>query len=585
MNKSLVIVESPAKAKTIQKYLGDGYVVESSLGHIRDLPSSATEIPASIKKEPWARLGINVNQDFAPLYVVAPEKRQHVAKLRSLVKEAKEVLLATDDDREGESIAWHLADELKPRVPVKRMVFHEITKDAIQAALRAPRAIDDDLVQAQEARRALDRIYGYEVSPVLWKKVKPRLSAGRVQSVAARMLVERERARMVFVPSTWWDLSATFGTRGGEAFDATLVELAGKRLAIGKDFRDTDGQLKPEAIQAGVVLLDEARAKSLADKLRADAFRVESTEEKPYTLRPYAPFITSTLQQEANRKLGFSAQRTMRTAQRLYEAGYITYMRTDSTTLSAEAIAAARAQVQDLYGASFLPAQPRSYEKKIKNAQEAHEAIRPAGASFRTPESLRGEIDGDELRLYDLIWKRTVASQMADAKGRRVQVRVISERERATFSASGKTIDFAGFLRAYVEGSDDPDAAIEDREVILPPVRAQDSLDAKNLDSKSHTTVPPARYTEASLVQTLEAAGIGRPSTYASILQTIIDRGYVFRRGQALIPTLIAFATVQLLEGHSPRRWSKTSTRSPEVKSNARATSRTSTSVRKKARG
>jgi DNA topoisomerase-1 len=553
MAKSLVIVESPAKAKTIQKYLGDGYVVESSIGHIRDLPKNAAEVPERLKKHTWARLGLDVDHDFEPIYVVPAEKRSQVAKLRALMKGADQILLATDEDREGEAIAWHLADELKPRVPVKRMVFHEITKSAIQAAIAAPRDIDDNLVQAQEARRALDRLYGYEVSPVLWKKVKPQLSAGRVQSVASRLLVERERERMRFVAAGWWDVDATIlaGQNGrDERFAAGLVELGGQRLATGKDFDAATGRLKPDA---KVVRLDEAAARALAKSLEGRAFRVASTEEKPYTLRPYAPFMTSTLQQEANRKLGFSAKRAMSTAQRLYEGGYITYMRTDSTNLSDEALSAARAQVKSLYGDAYLHASARTYEKKVKNAQEAHEAIRPAGSTFRTPESLRGELEDDQYRLYDLIWKRTVASQMSDARGRRMQVRVAAtatDGREALFAASGKTIDFAGFLRAYVEGTDDPEAALEDREVVLPPLREGQPLTASQLEPKGHETQPPARFTEASLVQALEAAGIGRPSTYASIMQTIQDRGYVFKRGQALVPTLTAFATVGLLETH-----------------------------------
>jgi DNA topoisomerase-1 len=550
MTKSLVIVESPAKAKTIQKFLGPGYIVESSLGHIRDLPRNAAEVPEKLRKTAWARLGLDVDNDFRPVYVVPAEKRGQVQKLRQLVREADQILLATDEDREGEAIAWHLVDELRPRVPIKRMVFHEITRKAIEEAIAKPRDIDEHLVEAQEARRALDRLYGYEVSPVLWKKVKPQLSAGRVQSVAARMLVERERERMRFVAGAWWDLEATARTEAGAAITAGLVELGGLRVATGKDFDPLTGKLKPDA---RVALLDEAAARALARDLEGKPLRVLSTEEKPYTLRPYAPFMTSTLQQEANRKLGFGAQRTMRTAQRLYEAGYITYMRTDSTSLSDEALRAARAQVQELYGREYLHPSPRTYDKKVKNAQEAHEAIRPAGSEFRTPESLRRELDEDQFRLYDLIWKRTVASQMADARGRRMQVRMgaaAADGREAVFAASGKAIDFAGFLRAYVEGSDDPEGALEDREIVLPPLREGERLASERVEAKGHETQPPARYTEASLVQALEGAGIGRPSTYASILQTIQDRGYVFKKGQALVPTLTAFATVGLLEKH-----------------------------------
>ncbi|WP_027480580.1 type I DNA topoisomerase [Deinococcus pimensis] len=575
MPKTLVIVESPAKARTIEKYLGGGYVVESSIGHIRDLPRSASEIPEKYKGQAWARLGINVDEDFRPLYVVASEKKQQVAKLRGLLKEADEVVLATDDDREGESIAWHLLQELKPKVPVRRMVFHEITKEAIENAIRNSRAIDENLVEAQEARRALDRLYGYEVSPVLWKKVAPKLSAGRVQSVATRMLVERERERMRFNAGTWWDLEGRFavavdvsGLRGagrpapsgdehdgaGKAvFPATLIEVAGTRLATGKDFDPATGRLKAGA---AALLLNEQEANALAAGLAGQPFEVLSAEEKPFTQRPYAPFITSTLQQEGGRKLGMSAARTMRAAQKLYEGGYITYMRTDSTTLSREAMDAARAQVRDMYGQAYLHPTPRTYDKKSKNAQEAHEAIRPAGSSFRTPDSLRGELGGDEWRLYDLIWKRTVASQMADARGRRLQVRLggrSTDGRDAVFAASGRAIDFPGFLRAYVEGADDPDAALEDREVLLPPLTRGDRVTARELKAASHTTQPPARFTEASLVQALEQAGIGRPSTYASILGTIQERGYAMRRGQALVPTWTAFATSALLEHHFGR--------------------------------
>ncbi|WP_110887571.1 type I DNA topoisomerase [Deinococcus yavapaiensis] len=553
MPKTLVIVESPAKAKTIGKYLGRGYVVESSIGHIRDLPKSAAEIPEKYRGQAWARLGIDPDDDFKALYVVSNEKKGQVAKLKALVKDADEVILATDDDREGESIAWHLLQELRPKVPVRRMVFHEITKEAIQNAIENPRTIDENLVEAQEARRALDRLYGYEVSPVLWKKVAPKLSAGRVQSVATRMLVERERERMRFVSGTWWDVDGRFETATPERFPAVLVEVEGKRLASGKDFDAVTGQLKKGS---EALLLNEEGARSLAEGLRGQPFAVLSAEQKPFTQRPYPPFITSTLQQEGSRKMGFSASRTMRAAQKLYEGGYITYMRTDSTTLSKEAMDAARKQVRAMYGEAFLHPVPRTYDKKAKNAQEAHEAIRPAGSAFRTPESLRGELSGDEWRLYDLIWKRTVASQMADAKGRRLQVRLggtATDGRAVIFAASGKAIDFPGFLRAYVEGSDDPDAALEDREVLLPALKAGDRVTARDLKALSHATQAPARYTEASLVQALEAAGIGRPSTYASILGTIQDRGYAQKKGQALVPTWTAFATSALLEHHFGR--------------------------------
>lgn len=551
--KTLVIVESPAKAKTIGKYLGNGYTVESSIGHIRDLPRSAAEIPEKYKGQAWARLGIDVENDFKPLYLVAADKKQHVAKLKKLANEADELILATDDDREGESIAWHLYQELKPKVPVRRMVFHEITKEAIQAAIAAPRQIDTNLVEAQEARRALDRLYGYEVSPVLWKKVAPKLSAGRVQSVATRMLVERERERMRFVSAQWWDLLVMAQTGAGEAFPARLTEVNGQKLAGSKDFDATTGKLKPDA---KVLLLDETHAKALAQGLKGQSLSVTSAEEKPFTSRPPAPFITSTLQQEGSRKLGFAATRTMRAAQRLYEGGYITYMRTDSTNLSTEAINAARTQVSQMYGPNYLSPQPRVYAKKAKNAQEAHEAIRPAGSTFRTPEQLKNELAGDEWRLYDLIWKRTVASQMADARGRSLRVRLGGQTktgEGVGLNASGRTIDFAGFLRAYVEGHDDPAAALEDRDTPLPPLSQGDTVTAADTKPEGHDTQPPARYTEASLVQALEGAGIGRPSTYASILGTIQDRGYAVKKGQALVPSWTAFATSALLEHHFGR--------------------------------
>ncbi|MEF2276729.1 type I DNA topoisomerase [Deinococcus sp. YIM 134068] len=553
MSRTLVIVESPAKAKTIEKYLGKGYAVESSIGHIRDLPRSAADVPEKYKGKAWARLGLDIEDDFRPLYVVSPEKRQQVAKLRKMAAEADEIILATDDDREGESIAWHLYQELKPKVPVKRMVFHEITKEAIQQAIAHPRQIDTNLVEAQEARRALDRLYGYEVSPVLWKKVAPKLSAGRVQSVATRMLVERERERMRFVSGTWWDLLVTAATKDGETFPARLTDVGGVRLATGKDFDPLMGKVKKGT---EVRLLDEAAARALADGLTGQPLTITSAEEKPFTQRPYAPFITSTLQQEGSRKLGFAATRTMRAAQRLYEQGYITYMRTDSTNLSGEAMNAARTQVKAMYGQDYLSPQPRVYAKKAKNAQEAHEAIRPAGSSFRTPESLRGELSGDEWRLYDLIWKRTVASQMADARGRSLRVRLAGKAtggEDVGLSASGRTIDFPGFLRAYVEGRDDPNAALEDRETPLPPLKEGERVTADSVKPEGHETQPPARYTEASLVQTLEGAGIGRPSTYASILGTIQERGYAVKKGQALVPTWTAFATSALLEHHFGR--------------------------------
>jgi DNA topoisomerase I len=566
---SLVIVESPAKAKKIAEFLGSGYIVESSIGHIRDLPSSAAEVPESYRGQAWAKLGVDVDNDFTPLYVIAADKKAQVAKLRALVKDASELYLATDEDREGESIAWHLLEVLKPKVPVKRMVFHEITREAIQRAVADSRTLDLDLVAAQEARRILDRLYGYEVSPVLWKKITAGLSAGRVQSVATRLVVERERARMRFRSASYWDLAGTFSpsTRAAETFSATMVSLDGRRLATGKDFGE-DGLVKSTA----VVVLDEAGARSLVERLDGAAFAVRSVEEKPYRRSPYAPFMTSTLQQEAGRKLRFSSQRTMGLAQRLYENGYITYMRTDSTTLSETALNAARSQVRELYGNEYLPDAPRTYAKKVKNAQEAHEAIRPAGESFRTPASLAGELNADELRLYELIWMRTIASQMNDARGMSVQVRLgatasvlavgtqagidvqaldgVRDGRDCEFVASGKTITFPGFLRAYVEGADDPDAELEDREVILPTVAVGEGLRADSLRADGHSTQPPARYTEASLVKALEEMGVGRPSTYASIIGTIQNRGYVWKKGTALIPSFVAFAVIGLLEQH-----------------------------------
>ncbi len=547
---SLVIVESPAKAKKIAEFLGNGYIVESSIGHIRDLPGSAAEVPESHRGVAWAKLGVDVDNDFTPLYIVAANKKAQVAKLRALVKDASELYLATDEDREGESIAWHLLEVLKPKVPVKRMVFHEITPEAIRRAVDESRDLDLDLVAAQEARRILDRLYGYEVSPVLWKKITAGLSAGRVQSVATRLVVERERARMRFRSAGYWDLEGRFSAaaRVGESFTATMVALDGRRLATGKDFGE-DGLLKSTT----VTVLDEAQARALVERLDGAAFVVRNVEEKPYRRSPYAPFMTSTLQQEAGRKLRFSSQRTMGIAQRLYENGYITYMRTDSTTLSETALTAARAQVRELYGKDYLPDAPRTYAKKVKNAQEAHEAIRPAGESFRTPASLARELNADELRLYELIWMRTIASQMNDARGMSVQVRLgaaSSDGRDCEFVASGKTITFPGFLRAYVEGADDPDAELEDREVILPTVAVGEGLRAEDLRADGHATQPPPRYTEASLVKALEELGVGRPSTYASIMGTIQNRGYVWKKGSALIPSFVAFAVIGLLEQH-----------------------------------
>jgi len=545
--KPLVIVESPAKAKTIAGILGRDFVVESSIGHIRDLPRNASEVPSALKGESWSRMGVDIDNGFKPIYVVTPDKKKQVSKLKSLLKDASELYLATDEDREGESIAWHLTEVLNPRIPVKRMVFHEITRPAIQSAVQNPRDLDRRLVDAQEARRILDRLYGYEVSPVLWKKVMPGLSAGRVQSVATRILVERERARMRFRSASYWDIEGTFEAEGG-GFSAQLVSLDGARLAAGKDF-DEAGALKTN----DVARLDEQAARGLAASLGDSDFSVRSVEEKPWRRSPAAPFMTSTLQQDAARKLRFSAHRTMRVAQTLYENGYITYMRTDSVTLSETAVAAARSQAIEMYGADSVPDQPRRYTSRVKNAQEAHEAIRPAGDTFRTPDDVRDELSGDEFRLYDLIWKRTIASEMADARGQSVQVRLgatAADGHDAEFAAAGKTITFPGFLRAYVEGADDPEAELENQEVILPPLSEGVALTVVALEPKGHETQPPARFTEATLVKALEEMGIGRPSTYASILDTIEQRGYVFKKGTALVPSFTAFAVVTLLEQH-----------------------------------
>ncbi|MGH3001740.1 MAG: type I DNA topoisomerase [Gaiellaceae bacterium] len=564
--RRLVIVESPHKAKTIAGYLGSGYIVESSIGHIRDLPNNAGEIPAKYKDEGWARLGVNVDRDFEPLYVIDSRKKKVVAELKAKLKDVDELLLATDEDREGEAIAWHLVQELKPKVPVRRMVFHEITRAAIERALGETREIDNCLVDAQEARRILDRLYGYEVSPVLWRKVMQGLSAGRVQSVATRLVVERERARMAFVAADYLDVVATFtevrsgageaGTSaperlrqasGAGGFTARLATVDGKRVAQGRDFGQ-DGRLRTK----DAAQLTEADARDLAARLDGASFTVSSVEEKPYTRRPAAPFMTSTLQQEASRKLRLSSQQTMRTAQRLYENGYITYMRTDSTTLSESALTAASAQARELYGADSVPAAPRRYERRVKNAQEAHEAIRPAGDRFRTPDEVRRELSGEELRLYDLIWKRTVASQMADARGQTVSVRIAaqtSDGHSTEFATAGTVITFRGVLLAYEEGRDEA-AADEAEERRLPPLAQGDALVATALEPDGHSTSPPSRFTEASLVKALEERGIGRPSTYAAIMGTILDRGYVRKQGQALVPEFLAFAVVNLLERH-----------------------------------
>ena len=541
---TLVIVESPTKARTIRNYLPEDYRVEASMGHIRDLPSSADEIPAAAKEQKWAALGVNVENNFEPLYIVPKKKEKVVKELKKALREADELILATDEDREGESISWHLMQLLKPKVPIKRMVFHEITREAIRQALTDCRNIDENLVHAQETRRILDRLVGYTLSPLLWKKIARGLSAGRVQSVAVRLLVRRERERRAFKTGSYWDLKAIL-EQDKNAFEAKLMSLGGKKLATGSDFDPNTGKI---AQGRNVVLLTEAEADALKERLIDLTWTVSKTEEKPTRRKPAPPFTTSTLQQEANRKLGTSARETMRIAQNLYEQGYITYMRTDSVHLSAQAIAAARSCVEEMYGKNYLSPQPRQYTTKSKGAQEAHEAIRPAGSSFRTPDETG--LSGREFALYDLIWKRTVASQMAEA--RLTQLSVTIEVDDAEFRASGKRIDFPGFFRAYVEGSDDPEAALEDQEVVLPPLKEGDTPDCTQLDPVGHDTQPPARYTEASLVKTLESEGVGRPSTYATIIGTIIDRGYAQMRSKALVPTFTAFAVVSLLEEHFP---------------------------------
>ncbi len=557
--RRLVIVESPTKARKIAGYLGANYIVESSRGHIRDLPRAAADVPAKYKSEPWARLGVNVDADFEPLYIISPDKKSTVAELKDLLKDVDELYLATDGDREGEAIAWHLLETLKPRIPVKRMVFHEITEPAIRAAAEDPRDLDIDLVDAQETRRILDRLYGYEVSPVLWKKVAPKLSAGRVQSVATRIIVQRERERMAFRSAGYWDVTAELDASVSNAqaqpptFTAKLNSVDGRRVATGRDF-DSLGELrKPDE----VLVLDESRAGALAAGLRGAQLTVSSVEQKPYTRRPYAPFMTSTLQQEAGRKLRFSSERTMSIAQRLYENGYITYMRTDSTTLSGSAINAARNQARQLYGEEYVHPTPRQYTRKVKNAQEAHEAIRPAGDVFQTPGQLHSQLDNDEFRLYELIWQRTVASQMADARGTTLSLRISGESidgQQVVFGASGRTITFAGFLKAYVESLDDfSGGEADDAESRLPQLEQGQRVDAKDLTADGHTTSPPARYTEASLIKALEDLGIGRPSTYSSIIKTIQDRGYVHKKGSALVPSWVAFAVTGLLEQHFGR--------------------------------
>ena len=547
MSKKLVIVESPAKAKTINQYLGNDYVVESSIGHIRDIPAKKTELPES-KRKVWddTRFGINVDDGYTPIYRVSENSKKQVRLLKQKLKDVDELYLATDEDREGEAIAWHLLQELKPKVPVRRMVFHEITKSAIQAAVDNPRNIDDKVVSAQETRRILDRLFGFEISPVVWRRVERGLSAGRVQSPATRILVERERERMAHVKAEYAGLKAVFETEGGEV-PATLKAIDGTRTAEGSDFNEA-GELTRDR-----VLLTYEDAVELAQGLSGSDFKVASVERKPYTRKPYAPFRTSTLQQEAGRKLRFGARRTMSAAQRLYEAGFITYMRTDSTNLSATALDAARSLVADRYGASFLPEEPRMYGKQAKGAQEAHEAIRPAGERFQDMDVAAGEFGptSDEARVYELIWMRTVASQMKDAKGESLVVRIEGDTHddrTCMFQASGRTITFPGFLRAYVEGSDDPDAALDDQETPLPPLTEGEGARVVGLEPTEHETKPPARYTEASLIKRLEELGIGRPSTYASIIAVILDREYAVKQGSALVPTWRAFSVVGLLE-------------------------------------
>ena len=542
---SLVIVESPAKARTISKFLGKGYTVEASIGHIRDLPQGKKEMPADLKDEEWAKLGVNVNDRFTPVYVVPQDKKSHITKLKKLLKESQNLYLATDEDREGEAISWHLQEVLKPKVPVHRLVFHEITNEAILNALETPREIDDGLVKAQETRRILDRLYGYEISEFLWRKKLGR-SAGRVQSVAVRLIVQREWERRAFRNATYWDLMAQFSTSEGQSFDATLVSVDGRRIPSGKDFDSATGQIK----DASFMLLDETGAQQLLQKLQTGTFAVTKMQVKPYTQKPAAPFTTSTMQQEANRKLGFTARRTMSAAQSLYENGYITYMRTDSTSLAKVAVDAARELVGEEYGQDYLPEEPRTYRSTVRNAQEAHEAIRPAGNPFRLPDSLKGELAPDQFKLFELIWKRTVASQMQNARGRRVTITV--EGEGTVFQVSGKTIDFPGFLRAYVEGADDPNAELADKETLLPAVEEGQAVSLKEVEPKSHTTQPPSRFSEAALTRELEQRGIGRPSTYASIIETIQTRNYVFKKGNALVPTWNAFSMVRLMEEHFP---------------------------------
>lgn len=542
MAEKLVIVESPTKARTISQYLGKEYKVVASYGHVRDLPNSATEIPAEIKKEPWSRLGVNVDDDFRPLYIIPPSKKKVISELKDKIKNASELLLATDEDREGESISWHLVEVLKPKIPVKRLVFHEITKTAIKAAIDNPRDIDQALVRAQETRRIVDRLFGYSISPLLWKKMAPGLSAGRVQSVAMRLLVERERERIKFRSAEYWDVSAELA-KNGSVFSAELTHVGELRVVSGKDFDPDTGKLK---VKDKSIHLNEEQALKLADTLRKLKGNVLSVEAKPFTQRPSPPFTTSTLQQEGSRKLNFSAKHTMSVAQQLYEHGYITYMRTDSTTLSAEALEGARSLISREFGKEYLEPAPRQFQTKVKNAQEAHEAIRPAGDNFASFEEVKSRLGIEALRLYELIWKRTVASQMKDAQGTRVVVQI--ECGEAKFRASGKTLTFPGFIRAYVEGTDDPEAELADQEKVLPVLNQGDTVDVSKIDPARHNTQPPARFTEGSLIKELERLGIGRPSTWATVVDLVVSRAYAFRKGTALVPTFLAMALTSLME-------------------------------------
>jgi DNA topoisomerase-1 len=550
MPKQLVIVESPTKARTLKKFLGAEYIVNSSVGHIRDLPASAAEIPAAYKKEAWARLGVNVENDFAPLYVMHGDKKKRVAELKRQLADVDILLLATDEDREGEAISWHLVDVLRPKIPTRRMVFHEITREAILQSLQETREIDRHLVDAQETRRIIDRLYGYEVSPILWRKIAPRLSAGRVQSVAIRMLVEREMARMRFRSASFWDLAGEFADSEGRGFAARMVSLGGERLAGSRDFDPDTGKLT----RAGAVLLDDSTARALAAELQGAPFRVLSTEEKPFSQSPQAPFTTSTLQQDGNNRLRFDARRTMRAAQRLYESGYITYMRTDSVALSTEAIDASRRSIRELYGPEYVLPAPRQYQSRVKNAQEAHEAIRPAGDHWATPESLAANLGPDEARVYELIWKRTLACQMPDARGRRLSAKIgadVGARE-AVFAASGIVIEFPGFRQVYAEAQEETEGDPAERQGNLPPLRRGDAVRARKINAEGHVTQPPPRLTEATLIRSMEESGIGRPSTYASIIDTIQRREYTFKKGNALVPTFTAFAVVNLMKEHLP---------------------------------